>query len=300
MRFFKRVVSLLMLLAVLSAPCAHADLQRLPILDSALSMLEEGNIFLSRYNAITGAAVEPVFKYGLPYFFGGMHTYENQHHEPLLFSRYPEYAIGLCKQQSMHYDIGQYYIYGLDCAGFTHWIFDEVGLPQHPSLDDMLTDDEYAVHHLYSSEMSKKTPAFSELAKHLQPGDLLVVRRGMRHVMMFIGTLRDFGFTEADLPQLAAYLDYPLVVHCGSNFDYSRRIAKYLEEKAGDSYYRKVLLPDGGVAVSIVGVPKEEAPYHGHYDVTDYAWYVMPDGYPLTVYSVGDDISYCWYRSPAE
>jgi len=290
----KRLLLMLTALVCLMTAPAQAELKRHDMLDAALSMLEEGNIFLSRYNAITGAEIEPQFKLGLPYFFGGMHTYTNAAGQRLMYLRYPEYAKGLCSQSSMYFDDGKYYLYGLDCVGFSRWIYDEVGYPKHPSLSELLATN--SKQHIFrSGSKSKHMPAFDKLAEKLKFGDLYVGgKNGSYHVMMYIGTLRDFGFAEGNLPGLDAYLGYPLVVHCGSSFMYHERMDGYLAQQADDSYYRGVLPPDGGVAVSIVGVPADEAPNHGHFDVTDFAWYVLPDGYKLTVIKEYPD--YCWYR----
>ena len=46
-------------------------LEASPLLDSALSLLEEGNFFTARYNEITGSDVQAVFPLGVPYLWGG-------------------------------------------------------------------------------------------------------------------------------------------------------------------------------------------------------------------------------------
>ena len=292
----KRFIALLLAFACLCPAASLAELKRSDLLDAAFSMLEEGNIFVSRYNAITGAEVTPIFEDGMPYFFGGRHTYTDKNGKPLLYSRYPDYAKGLCSQASQYFDVGEYYLFGLDCVGYTRWIYNEVGLPEHPALSDILFDRSYHKnYHLYCND--REMPAFDELSKKLKVGDLLVTKKGNGyHVMMFIGTLRDFGFDAEQLPQLAAYLDYPLVAHCGSSFMYHDRTDKYLAEKAGNSYYRGVIPTDGGVAVSLIGAPFEEAPFQEHIDVTSFAWYIMPDGYRLTVYNLAAASDFAWYR----
>lgn len=292
----KRFLLLLTALACLMGAPASAEVKREPVLDIALSMLEEGNIFLTRYNRITGAEVAPTYELGLPYFFGGMHTYTNVDGRKLLGLRWPEYAKGRATQSSKYFEEGKYYLFGLDCVGFTRWVYDEMGYERHPSISDLLAID--TPYHLYIKGSSAKAmPSYDQLAKHLLPGDLLATEKnGSYHIMMFMGTLRDFGFAEGDLPGLDAYLDYPLVVHCGSNMMYHERMDKYLAARAGEAYYRNVIPPDGGVAVSLIGAPFDEAPYHGHFDVTNFAWYVLPDGYRLTVYNMEAVTDYCWYR----
>ena len=39
----------------------QAQVERAPVLDAAFSLLEEDNIFLLRYNALTGAEIEARF-----------------------------------------------------------------------------------------------------------------------------------------------------------------------------------------------------------------------------------------------
>lgn len=83
----KQAAFLLMILFLLGTAisCAQAEVQRNPILDTAFSCLEKDNIFLRRYNELTGADVQPLFEAGIPYFFGGQDTNK-------LFASYPYYA----------------------------------------------------------------------------------------------------------------------------------------------------------------------------------------------------------------
>lgn len=292
----KRFAALLLALMCLCPAVSMAELERSDLLDAAFSMLEEGNIFLTRYNAITGAQVEPLFEDGMPYFFGGRHTYTTASGGRLIWSHYPEYAKGLASQSSQYFDTGKYYLFGLDCVGYTRWIYEQVGLPSHPALSEILFDRSYhRNYHLYCND--RKMPAYDELAQKLQVGDLLVTKKGSGyHVMMFIGTLSDFGFLPGELPGLDDYLNYPLIVHCGSSFMYHDRTDKYLAEKADDPYYRGVIPTDGGVAVSLIGAPFDEAPYQEHIDVTNFAWHILPDGYRLTVYNLEAASDFAWYR----
>ena len=57
----KLAALMVLVLAVCACVSANAEVERNGLLDSAFSMLEEGNIFVERYNALTGAEVKPYF-----------------------------------------------------------------------------------------------------------------------------------------------------------------------------------------------------------------------------------------------
>jgi len=295
----KRIIALILTLTALSAFSlpALAEVEQSPVLDAAFSMLEKGNPFLERYNTITGAGVEARFELGMPYFFGGKHD-QMLKGEQLIFSREPEYAKRVIWEQTRFYDKGKEYLYGFDCSGFTQWVFSEAGWPEHPALDAMVNQwAKYAKnHHVFSHRKGMEMPAWDQLAASLQVGDLLAGKNRSRHVMMFIGTLRDFGYTAEEVPELAPYLDYALVIHCGPSPMYGPRMQQYLDERADDPYYQGVLIPDGGVAVSIIGVDYADAPFHGFDGITDFAWFELPGGYQLTLWDLPACTSFCWFR----
>lgn len=317
MRLMKRLTALMLALLTLCSVPAMAEepreaegfLEQDPLLDAAFSMLEEGNPILEAYNALTGANVEPHFPYGLPYFFGGTYDFKFKD-ELLLFSREPEYAKRSCWETTKFYRKNQQYLYGLDCSGYTRWIFNEVGWPKHPTLSGMINEyGKYAKkNHVYSHRAGKEMPPYEELAATLELGDLLVVKpaEGGRHVMMFIGTLRDYGFTTETAPELADYLDYTLVIHCGPNPMYGPRMQKYLDEHADDSYYDGVNIPNGGVCVSLIGVPIEAATYKVQVENISEPEEDNPmhyyhcfdlNGYPLTIWwELDTATSFCWFR----
>lgn len=289
------VLDAALLLSGMSAP---TEVKKDPLLDAALSMLEEGNIFLQRYNERTGSQVEARFPLGAPYFFGGKHSYREEDGKQLLFAREPLYSKRVIWEQTRFYDKGKFYLYGFDCSGFTQWIYSEAGLPEHPPLDDMILRYDYdEKYHIYSHRKGREMPSYDKLAATLEVGDLLVGKNRARHVMMYIGTLRAFGFTAEEVPELAEYLDYALVIHCGPSLMYGERIQSFLDAHADDPYYDGVLVPDGGVAVSIIGVPFEDAPNHAHEGITDYAWFDLPDGYKLTIWDLPACTSFCWFRA---
>lgn len=287
---------LLLLLMVATVLPAQAEVERSDLLDAAFSMLEEGNDFVRRYNEITGADVQPVFTYGCPYFFGGKADDATTRNR--LLSRAPLYGKREIWEQTRFYNKGSVYLYGFDCSGFTQWCYSEAGLKPHDSLSNMILQyGMYNKNHVYSHRKGKEMPSYDKLAENLKVGDLLVAKKRARHVMMFIGTLRDFGYTEEELPELAPYLDYALVIHCGPNFDYTDCIQAFLDANQDNSFYKGVLTTDGGVAISLIGVPFEDAPHTGYYGVNDFAWFEMPDGYKLTIWDLPNATSFCWFRT---
>ncbi len=298
MKLKRWVALLLALLNLLGGVLANAEVEQSPILDAAFSMIEADNPFLDRYNAITGAEVEARFELGMPYFFGGRaDVTPAADGTPLMFSREPLYAKRVIWENTHFYRKDQYYIYGFDCSGYTQWIHSQVGLPEHDKLDAMINHwGKYgATNHVYSHRKGKSMPPYNELAATLQIGDLLVAKKGARHIMMFIGTLRDYGYTAEDVPELADYLDHALVIHSGPNFAYTERFQTFLDT-TDDPYYKGVNPPDGGVTVSIIGIPYKQAPNQGHYGTYDFAWYELPDGYKLTLWDLPAATSFCWFR----
>ena len=165
----------LMLTMALSILPAQAEVERSKLLDAAFSMLEEGNDFVRRYNEMTGAEVTATFVDGCPYFFGGKADDETT--LTRLFSRAPLYSKREIWEQTRFYDKGSYYLYGLDCSGFTQWVYAEAGLPKHDSLSNMILQyGKYGKNHVYSHRKGKGMPSYDKLAENLQGGDLLVAR----------------------------------------------------------------------------------------------------------------------------
>ena len=299
MRLIDRIIALVLALTSLLSlsVCAEEQpVQQSPLLDAAFSMLEAGNPILEAYNGVTGAGVAPYYEYGLPYLAGGAYD-DKADGQPLLFARTPEYAAAVCTAKDEFYRRNRTYLFGLDGEGYTQWIFSEAGWPRHDTLSAMIT--EYGKYgkknHVYSHRKGKEMPPYEELAETLQLGDLLVAKEGARHVMMFIGTLRDYGFTAETAPELAEYLDYTLVIHSGPNPDYGARMQQYLDEHADDPYYDNVNIPNGGVCVSIIGVPAEDAP-HQVEDSNNLYHYFDLNGYKITIWDLEAATSFCWFR----
>lgn len=253
---------------------ASALVERCLELNAAFSMLEEGNPFLERYNEITGANISARYPLGLPYMFGG------KDEANLL-------TVWYSLETTKNFIKGKKYLYGFDCSGFTNWINFEAGKPQHDSLEQMITN-----RGLYrGNQLDAEDIPFDALYQALEVGDFLVASADGRHIMMYIGTLSDFGYTAEDAPELRDYLTYPLVVHCGLCPPYGERYQAYIEENnlGCDT-------TDGGVAIAIVGMPASAAPhylYTQHYD----HYYFDLNGYFLRVYDIRSTSSYVWFRT---
>ena len=126
----------------------------------------------------------------------------------------------------------------------------------------------------------------------LQPGDLVCVKHGTFHVMMYLGTMRMFGWTEATAGEAASLLDEPLVIHCGGNPFYYDRYKVYISEKG----YRNTMPPDGGVTVSVIRQTDADAPHSR--DVfwgKHFGWYNIRAGQPLLVFRLEDCTDLAWY-----
>lgn len=299
----RKTITAVLLALCLLLSSAFAEVERSPLLDAAFSMLEEGNPFLKSYNEHTGAQVEAVFPLGVCYYFGGQDF-------DRMFRSLPDYALGTALETTKHYRAGTQYIYGFDCSGYTRWVYEQCGLEAHPGLAQMIIlYNDYRGNYVYSNNSHINTPMprekkytvnWREVSTHLQVGDLLVCKKGARHVMMYIGTLRSYGYTEQQVPELAEYLDHPLVIHCGPNPQYEQRFNALIAE---NRRYAQCGGTDGGVAVSLLGPFTADAPHTGKAGTKTVGWYELPDGYCLTVYEFDLDpnnetcvTSYCWFR----
>ncbi len=303
-RLMKKSFALALLLILLcGVGAARAEIEKNPLLEAAFSALEADNVFQRRYNEITGANVESLFEQGIPYFFGGQVNYAGRLvNDGELMEDYPLYAKEECKETTKFYRTGQLYIYGFDCSGYTRWIRMKCGMKEHPGLMDMITKKDLWKYHLYHggtnwSSAALPMPAYSELKDHLQVGDLLVTKHAARHIMMYIGTLADYGFTAEEAPDLAAYLEYPLVIHCGPSPVYGDRMQQVID--ADLERYGRCSTTNGGVEVSLLGVNPEDAPYHTTVQNVDYDYFLIDGGnYLLTLRDIDNATSFCWYRMP--
>lgn len=285
----KRLFCLLLGLMLLVSSAASAELTPDPLVESALTLLPADDPFLARYNALTGAEVTAQFPQGVPYLFGGKK-------DSLVYSRYPDYNSVEGWQDSDYYRKGLFYFGGFDCGGFITHVRQENGLSALPGLSGLLYEYlNYGKSYVYTSNSHCPNPMLptAELKDTLAPGDLLVVHHGSYHVMMYIGTLRDFGFTEAEAPALADYLDYPLVIHCGGSPVYGARFQQMIDEQPGCAH---MTTTDGGVQVSIFGVPRAAADVHEHVQQTDYDYFLLAGDWPMTIVDMTGVTSWCWIR----
>ncbi|MDO5484453.1 MAG: hypothetical protein Q4F27_06045, partial [Desulfovibrionaceae bacterium] len=140
-------------------PAGGKAAKRYRVLDAALSMLEEGNPFLTRYNGLTGAGIEARFPLGCPYFWGGRNV------RKILQPAKPG-------QSSDYYRTDQTYLYGLDCVGLTRWVVEQAGYAPHPSISKMLNRSQYKE---YANYRADKTTGEAR-AEALKIGDLVALQ----------------------------------------------------------------------------------------------------------------------------
>lgn len=287
----KRILLCLCACILLAMPAfAGAELQRNPFLDAGLSLVEEGNLFLERYNQLTGAEVKPVFALGLPYFYGGRKA-------STVFSQAPQYVvISAWTSSPIYYRAGTRYVMGFDCTGFTQWVFSQAGMKEHPKIGSMVSDQYHERgRHLFCSEM-KQLPPLGKIAQYLQFGDLLAAQHGRSyHVMMYAGTLADYGFTAEEVPELAPYLTHPLVIHCSAHPAYGERFETFIKATGGK--FRIAQPNDGGVAVSLLCTDASIAPHSGVMQKQEHHWFELDEGrLLLNVVDLTGYDHYAWVR----
>ena len=234
-------------------------------LNIAFTMLEETNPVLLAYNANCGGNVVARFRYGCPYLFAG--TNESS----LLRPRFSP-------QNSHYYSTEKRYLGGFDCIGFARWVHNKAGMRKLPAISESREAPK-------SARVDVSKLDYAQWADVLKVGDCVNMgyKGGGYHVMMYIGTLRSFGFTAEQLGLLKDYIDYPLVIHCGMNNFHTAWYSEYLKEQGLTS----VNPPDGGVTISIMGIPYEKAPntetmWKGTSNVKTFYWFDLM-GYNLTV-----------------
>ncbi|MBQ4552757.1 MAG: C40 family peptidase [Clostridia bacterium] len=234
-------------------------------LDVALSMMEEGNPILRMYNEYCEGEVTARYQYGVPYLFAGSKE------SSILKIRYPS-------QNSNYYFTDKKYLGGYDCIGFARWLHNQVGMRKLPAISEMPNQNKKYV-------VNVKNKSMEEWADEMQVGDAIGMgyKGGGYHVMVYIGTLGSFGYTKEMLGEtLAPYINYPLVIHCGMNNYHTAWYTEYLQNEGIEG----VVPPDGGVTISIIGVPYDKCPYtetmwEGTKNVKTFHWFDL-EGYNLT------------------
>lgn len=248
------------------------------ILNIAFTMLEENNPILLAYNQKLGGTAVARFRYGCPYLWAGFNE------SSLLRARHPS-------SDSNYYFTDKLYLGGFDCIGYTRWVHAQAGMKRLPAISESRNAPSSS-----RVDAVKKLP-YDQWQSVLKVGDALNLhyKNGGYHTGLYIGTLRDFGFDESDLGLLAPYADHPLLIHCGMNNFHTAWYTQYLS----DNRLTSVTPPDGGVTISILGIPYDKAPFtetmwQGTRNVKTFYWFDLA-GYNLTLITPTDD-SYSWYN----
>ena len=260
-------------------------IQSCEMLKNAFTVLEEGNPFVERYNRITGENVKARMAQGAPYFWGAQ--------EDHLFAKEPEYVVVPAWQDSpAYYKTGVLYMYGFDCVGFVKWAWKETYGQDMPARAALYKDTANQIRNTETGE----GPLWDGCLETLIPGDLLLLEHtgGGHHIAIYMGTLRMYGYTAEEVPELADRLDVPLVIHCTTNAQVSDRFADLIAH--GLPKYHCATVTDGGVCVSLLVNDPENAPGFVHQQNQDTRYYTLPDGTWLTVEDCGELDGYCRHR----
>ena len=241
------------------------------IYENSLCMLEADSLFIERYDDTADSLMAASLPLGVPYYYAGGTE------EKFLHRFFPSTT-------THYYQDSHMYLCGLDCVGMTRLVYEKSGLERHPSIVDIL-------HRGVGHDALKKNDP-SKWPMLLQPGDLIGVQHGTYHVLMYVGTLRQFGWKEYNAGEAEPLLDAPLAIHCGGNPFYYSRYKQYIKEQG----YRNTYPPDGGVTVSVIQQSDEDAPHS-----TDtswgkhFGWYNITDTQPLLVFRLDDCTDMAWY-----
>ena len=286
---------LLCILTLLTAEGARALPEADELIAVSFRMLEADNPFIPRFEARSGRKVDIMFPQGMPYLFGNPYSIH------AAFNNYPDYLPYIAPSNSGYFKKDGLYFYGTDCTGFIRYINKDCNKAFPPdTLTNMMYYGTYQwSNHLFNNlTKGREAPEPDRLRETLEVGDYLILHHTEAryfHIAMYIGTLSDFGYTAEEEPELAPYLDYPLVIHCGLNPVYGARFQKLIDDYP--EKYGLLTTTDGGVAIAIVGVEPEKVPFHEHVQQTDYDYFVMNDGgYVLTNMDLSDTDAYCWFR----
>ena len=242
-----------------------------PLYENSLSMLEAGSLFVEYYDDTADSLMEVTLPLGVPYYYAGGS-------EDTFLRRF-------IPSTTTHYYLDSHmYLCGLDCVGMSRLVYEKCGLERHPSISDILFR---GVGH---SALAENDP--SRWYMLLQPGDLVCVKHGTFHVMMYLGTMRMFGWQEGNAGEADALLDEPLVIHCGGNPFYYDRYKVYIQEM----HYRNTMPPDGGVTVSVIQQTDKNAPHsRDTFWGKHFGWYNITAGQQLLVFRLEDCTELAWY-----
>ena len=263
--------------AVETLAVLQARMEARRILNIAFSMLEETNPILLAYNQTQGGSAVARFQYGCPYLWAGFNE------SSLLRARHPS-------SNSNYYFTDQLYLGGFDCIGFTRWVHAQAGMKKLPAISDTQKMGK-------ASLVDVKKLPYEKWHTVLKAGDAVNMhyKGGGYHTGLYIGTLRDYGFEADTLGDLAPYIDYPLMIHCGMNNFHTAWYTQYLS----DNGLTSVTPPDGGVTISLLGVPYADCPntetmWQGTKNKKTFWWFDLA-GYNLTVITPTDG-SYAWFN----
>ena len=243
------------------------------LLDIALSALPEAHWVLRQYREVTGSLTRSLWpETGVPYYFGG-------HSEEKVLHRY------FPLQESRYYRSDRLYLCGFDCGSYLHWVEEKTGYEPQEELSEIL------------KTRAKAFPLsgvpLREWRTALLPGDMIVFNHGTYHIGMILGTLRMYGINEENAPELAEWLDYPMMIHCGEDPFCYDRFKAFIERQ---DYRMDTTPPDGGVTVSLLTARKTDAPHirqapwgkeYGYFEIL---------GQELTVFPLEDCREMAWMR----
>ncbi len=262
-------------------------------LDVAFTMLEEDNSLLLRYNAITDSNIQTLFPLGVPYFWGGRNIY-------LIKQRAPEYNTGIAWQSSpVYYRKGTLYLTGFDCVGFVKAVCEKAKHPVNGALKDLINGGYHTRgSHVWCKADRPMPDDWKKVAEELEIGDILILFHPGEHVLIYAGTLRQYGYTEDTLPAAAKYLDNPLMIQCGEDPFYYLRMTEYIRTSE-DPRIARATPPDGGVNFCILGVPFEDAEYlFICHDAVCPCF--LAEGTCINIYNFDTVTNYAFYRTPAK
>ena len=243
------------------------------LLDYALSALPESHWALKQYQKVAGSLTMARWpETGVPYYFGGHSA------EKVLHRYFP-------LQESKYYKSNRLYLCGFDCGSYLHWVEGEAGYLPQEELSEILK--------ARGDTFPLKGLPLTEWIQALQPGDLLVFDHGTYHAGMVLGTPRMFGLTAENAPELAAWLDAPMMIHCGEDPFLYDRFKAYIEA----SHFRmNTTPPDGGVTVSLLLPALTDAPHIRQAPWgKEYGYFTLMDQ-TMTVFPLSDCREMAWIR----